>query len=313
MLVKYRVKVVQDSGAGDPREDDNLGTMVCQHHNHTLGDDQFKWSFTALLMELLRKAGAEERADEINAEHSALYTANNNDSAWSSPYWRDTGWHQRETEIDKLELNAFHDELSKHYYWKPLYLYDHGGITMNTTGFSCRWDSGCVGIIYLSKKKAEDEWATESEDERAKLADQCLVGEVEVYSQYLEGDVYGFVIEQWDGFDWVSEDSCWGFYGDDTAENGMQEHVSETLWAALAQAATRHDSWVECAVETPVTSEDIIKAADVMADAATQLVGGSGPSGQALPADVYQLAERARHLALALHAYTEHRRGAPGV
>ena len=24
----------------------------------------------------------------------------------------------------------------------PLYLYDHSGITMNTTGFSCPWDSG---------------------------------------------------------------------------------------------------------------------------------------------------------------------------
>ena len=27
---------------------------------------------------------------------------------------------------------------------QPLYLYDHGGITMNTTGFSCSWDSGQV-------------------------------------------------------------------------------------------------------------------------------------------------------------------------
>ena len=31
----------------------------------------------------------------------------------------------------------------------PLYLYDHSGITINTTGFSCPWDSGQVGYIFV--------------------------------------------------------------------------------------------------------------------------------------------------------------------
>ena len=34
----------------------------------------------------------------------------------------------------------------------PLYVYDHGGVTMNTTGFSCAWDSGQVGWIYATKE-----------------------------------------------------------------------------------------------------------------------------------------------------------------
>ena len=34
----------------------------------------------------------------------------------------------------------------------PLYLYDHSGITMNTTGFTCPWDSGQVGIIFVSRE-----------------------------------------------------------------------------------------------------------------------------------------------------------------
>ena len=33
------------------------------------------------------------------------------------------------------------------------FIYDHSGITMNTTGFSCPWDSGQVGWIYCSKKR----------------------------------------------------------------------------------------------------------------------------------------------------------------
>jgi len=39
----------------------------------------------------------------------------------------------------------------------PLYLYDHSGITMNTTGFSCPWDSGQVGWIYVTKEKLRRE------------------------------------------------------------------------------------------------------------------------------------------------------------
>jgi hypothetical protein len=31
----------------------------------------------------------------------------------------------------------------------PLYLYDHSGITMSTSPFSCPWDSGQVGYIWV--------------------------------------------------------------------------------------------------------------------------------------------------------------------
>ncbi|MCK4237452.1 MAG: hypothetical protein KAX38_10065, partial [Candidatus Krumholzibacteria bacterium] len=31
----------------------------------------------------------------------------------------------------------------------PLYLLDHGGITMSTTPFSCPWDSGQIGWTYI--------------------------------------------------------------------------------------------------------------------------------------------------------------------
>lgn len=41
----------------------------------------------------------------------------------------------------------------------PLYLYDHSGITISTTSFSCQWDSGKVGFIYISKKKVRDEYS----------------------------------------------------------------------------------------------------------------------------------------------------------
>ena len=38
----------------------------------------------------------------------------------------------------------------------------------------------------------------------------ALKDEVEVYDQYIRGDVYGFIIEDLQG---NNVDSCWGFYG----------------------------------------------------------------------------------------------------
>ncbi len=98
----------------------------------------------------------------------------------------------------------------------PLYLYDHGGITMNTTGFSCPWDSGQVGYIYVDEAKIRQEYNLLDPSKKihkdviAKVT-EILKQEVETYDQYLTGRVYGFVIEDKDG---EHIDSCWGFYGD---------------------------------------------------------------------------------------------------
>jgi hypothetical protein len=91
----------------------------------------------------------------------------------------------------------------------PLYLYDHSGITMNTTGFSCPWDSGQVGIIYCSKTDIRKEFRTAGPANIEK-ARALLRSEVEVYDQFLRGDVYGYVVEDESK---NNLESCWGFYG----------------------------------------------------------------------------------------------------
>ena len=111
----------------------------------------------------------------------------------------------------------------------PLYLYDHSGITMNTTGFSCDWDSGKVGFIFISKEKMLQEYGGKIVTQKLKdRVSGYLKGEVETYDQYLTGDVYGyrvFKVETCElGCDHEEElDSCWGFYGE---EDCMTEGVS---------------------------------------------------------------------------------------
>jgi hypothetical protein len=94
----------------------------------------------------------------------------------------------------------------------PIYMYDHSGITINTTGFSCPWDSGQVGIIYISRKDAIKEWGnkicTKTVAQRAR---EYLKGEIETLDQYITGSVYGYIVEDPEG---EETDSCWGFYGE---------------------------------------------------------------------------------------------------
>ncbi len=92
-----------------------------------------------------------------------------------------------------------------------LYLYDHSGITMSIKPFSCSWDSGMVGIIYVEKEKVKKEYGwkriSKKRDDKIKERLKC---EVEVYNQYLTGDVYGYIVTDENGDE---VDSCWGFYG----------------------------------------------------------------------------------------------------
>lgn len=103
-----------------------------------------------------------------------------------------------------------------------LYLYDHSGITMSCSPFSCPWDSGQVGYIYLTRGDMMREWGYKrlTAARRTKL-ESYLKGEVETYDQYLTGDVYGYVVVGGpnDG------DSCWGYFGLKYAREQAKEMV----------------------------------------------------------------------------------------
>ena len=109
----------------------------------------------------------------------------------------------------------------------PLYLYDHSGITMNTTGFSCGWDSGQVGRIYIELDKVRKEYGVKrvTKKIRDKVLDN-LRSEVNTYDQFIRGEVYCYTIEK----DGEHVDSCGGFFGLDYCKeeaNEAAEHENE--------------------------------------------------------------------------------------
>jgi len=105
----------------------------------------------------------------------------------------------------------------------PIFIYDHSGITINTTGFSCKWDSGQVGFIFVEKKKVREEYRITkiTAPIRDKVTKQ-LNQELKTYAQYLEGEVYWFSITDKNGDE---VDSCGGYYGLDEIKNECKSIV----------------------------------------------------------------------------------------
>jgi DNA-directed RNA polymerase specialized sigma subunit len=119
-------------------------------------------------------------------------------------------------ELDEA-LQAEPDE----YISLPVYLYDHSGLSMSTTPFSCPWDSGQVGIIYVTRAEVAEQYRGHDlpSDEQIK---EYLADEINTYSQWLEGEVYSFQILDKDG---EEVDACSGYIGLEAVE----QEASSTL------------------------------------------------------------------------------------
>lgn len=107
---------------------------------------------------------------------------------------------------------------------QPLYLYDHSGITISTSPFSCNWDSGQIGFIFVTKETLRKEYNTKNVTKKIiDMALNVLENEVELYDNYLTGNVYGFKEFK----DNEEVNSCWGFFGSDFKKNGMAEYIED--------------------------------------------------------------------------------------
>lgn len=105
----------------------------------------------------------------------------------------------------------------------PLHLYDHSGITMSIGGFSCSWDSGQVGFIYVTREAILEAWGGKRlSKKKLAAAEACLRAEVEEYDSYLTGRVFGYIVKDPQG---QEIDSCWGFYSEKHAIESAKDHI----------------------------------------------------------------------------------------
>lgn len=194
---EYLLTVKPDEYAANPRDEwDNICTMVCWHRHYKLGDkhdyDGIEDFFQALCKEVLGKG-----YDETDVL-----------------FWQEMFEMLQESNLILI---------------KHINLYDHSGLTVSTSNgypYNDRWDAGCVGFIYVTKKKIFDEHCSLCEKDESgnyiliehkhenapstyshktiptteenwkDVADYLIECEMETYDQYLRNEVYHYTLEE---------------------------------------------------------------------------------------------------------------------
>jgi len=211
--MEFTIKIERDNSPESPREDDNLGTMVCWHKRYVLGDEQPNEPPEEWL---------ESLAESLDTSNRLEYWSNRVTEAAL----------QKSADLfQDLYQKAMERVLEQEVIMLPLFLYDHSGITMHTKPFSSPWDSGQVGYIYVTLEDVRKEWSCKrvSAKRRAQVK-RMLINEVNTYDTFLRGEVYGYTIL--DDSD-TPVDSCWGFYDLDTLREDVTENLNVALQAAF--------------------------------------------------------------------------------
>jgi hypothetical protein len=209
MTMKRRLRIIQDTDAFNPRTeyDGHAGRMLCWHSRYNLGDEH-SYDSDTWKRELIWgiEPDLEDKLERLENEvWEAIFYCLRDDGGMDSDDARKAADSRVNARIEELVDRCF----DANYVALPLYLYDHSGITMNTGGFSCGWDSGCVGVIVCDRATVEKEF--NGDEDRAEAS---LRAEVETYDHYLTGNCWGYVCEEFKGGGlWEEVDSCWGFLG----------------------------------------------------------------------------------------------------
>lgn len=213
---EYVLHIQQDSDPEDPRTlYDHDCLMACFHRRYTLGDTIDQREPEAFWQGLVRKYVPEATLfNKANAKPDEIpdrYTWEDNDG---TVYGNLTSWKVCLYYVEDLTIPQCQSLLYPYLVSLPLWLYDHGGITIGCGDlvypYDDRWDSGLVGwIVYARQAEDGENWC---ENAYARM-----LAEVEEYDQYLQGEIYGFTLYK----NREEIDSCWGYYGGDLAKNGI--------------------------------------------------------------------------------------------
>ena len=277
----YRLRIGQDDWIDSPRDWSHLGHMLCWNRRYDLGDKHDYSGPIDFWHDMVREhidrntlfdyalsgdgsVRLQKEIDEDGEESYELcywgyisFLRDKQKASWCIDKTYDTGniedlcsggWYVEDDIIEDLGFEDCKRLLKDKVFYLPLYLYDHSGITMSTGSFGDPWDSGQVGFIYVTKEDIEKEYGAFNE-KNLETAMSVLQGEVDIYDQYIQGDVYWYRLEKFLGgtvageevspqealyedIFWEEIDSCGGFYGGDVTENGMTE-----CWPEMEEVA----------------------------------------------------------------------------
>ena len=240
----YDISVRYYDSPESPRIWDNVVTFVCSHRQYTLGDRQ---DMDDCINELFDK--------HVNAKNIVAYFIKSRNARWvqngtedyDGPYDKYLEWNDGKdyfgvdegTPDEDIAYNNINDELTNGEKLKLIKqsgnviislisMYEHSGIALqlgvDTSCVDSIWDWSWVGFAYVEKDMAKREHMLDpgdyyNHDWKAWASDR-IKDEIYVYNKYLQGEVYGYNIENGtDNF----EASCWGYFGYDTIPKMIEE------------------------------------------------------------------------------------------
>ena len=120
-----------------------------------------------------------------------------------------------------------------------LFVYIHSGTYLSLRSWYGRlpqghaeFDSGQCGVVIVRRKSFLAEWGGKKWTKKLRdKAEEVAKQEVETFTSYVNGSVYGYIID--DG-----EDSCYGYYDDDEA---MAEAKSAVDFEVKREAAAKEE------------------------------------------------------------------------
>ena len=113
-------------------------------------------------------------------------------------------------------------------FYKHVFMMDHGLQYISTSPYSCPWDSGHVGFVYVTRDILNgwcgDNWKRISKKRKASILDQ-LTSHVKYVSAWMEGQVFGYELEESiEEYEKVI-DSCWGIVGCDFKDSLVKQFL----------------------------------------------------------------------------------------
>lgn len=256
---RHKIRIQLDEFPLNPRRDwDNVDHMIVDWNNYDLGDEK-NVSVSDELIRLVRKHCSEAEIIEATlGEESKLQTirlikdddpeAEEDDyilQTWCSwrtafnhgpAHWEDAYQIKKDYAFDYI-VDLLTDAhcvklLRPHMEILPLSVYEHTGLTMYVGDPTGDFDSGYAGFIYVTKEEAFDNFGATEENWR-EIADERMEDSVETYADFLEGDVYEYVV--YDSVDYPAE-----IHHEVVTNEKTGEITSDRTWKTDA-----HTEWEE--------------------------------------------------------------------
>lgn len=127
--------------------------------------------------------------------------------------------------------------------WQHVRIDDYGSRGVTLSEYPNDDADGVNCVIYITREQWNTAQSTDwtASDADREMAAAMMAADIKELSQYLAGDVYGFVVEH----EGEHKDSCWGFIGEPDADyflteaRGAAQDVADTLAEEAAAAAER--------------------------------------------------------------------------